>query len=493
MNLILIEPNIEGRISEPPLNISLLKAFVNQKTQHHAKIIDLTFHKKNWQKYIFDMILDFDVDLIGISCLSFNYYQAIEIAKFLKSKFDLPIIFGGIHVILMPEEVIQNECVDMVCIGEGEYVLKDLLDNVLTCDSVEGIWYKDNGKVIKNNKRELIQDLDSLPFPDWEDYDLKKYFKINGNHIGITCSRGCPYQCTFCASHAIERVTVGKWTRFRSVDNVLHEINYMIEKYSSKGLKYFKFHDSTFNANESFVFEFCEKYTNLGLNKKFLWTSGIRANLVTENMIRVMSNAGCYQILIGVESIDDYIRNIVYKKNISKKQIYDTIKWVKKYGIQLNIAIIIGSPYDTKEIMEENLKFAKSVNAEVQMWPVLMPLPGTEIKELCKKEGLIENTKFVSNEMFTKPMTKTKYMASNEIKAFAKKVRKYLVKKYFFDGLKMKNVRFLFDLVVFFVYYKQKYGLELDNAWRFTINKYNLEKHIKCKCIDRRCKNVQYK
>jgi hypothetical protein len=121
---------------------------------------------------------------------------------------------------------------------------------------------------------------------------------------------------------------------------------------------------------------------------------------------------------------------------------------------------------------------AKEIDAEATMFPLLMPLPATDIEKLCQKERLIEHKKGFcdSQSMFTNPIMKTKYATRKEIKRIIKKIRAYQIKKYFFDGIKKKGLVFIWDLIVFFLYYKPKYSLELDNAWKFTVNKYNIAK-----------------
>jgi radical SAM superfamily enzyme YgiQ (UPF0313 family) len=172
MKALLIEPNINLYALMPTMSLTHLKGFIKEKTRHEAKIIDLVFHKKDWKRHLIEEIRKEKPDLIGLSVLSFNYLEGLKIARFIKNNFDIKIIFGGVHVILSPENVIQNNEVDIVCTGEGEGVLEELLDNDLNCTGVRGIWYKAGGQIIKNKNRRLIENLDDLAFPDFNDFDL---------------------------------------------------------------------------------------------------------------------------------------------------------------------------------------------------------------------------------------------------------------------------------------------------------------------------------
>ena len=302
MKVLLIEPNIEGEILIPTMSLAVLKSFINEKTKHKARIVDLTFHRKNWRDYLSERIEAEKPDLIGISILSFNYSQALDIASFVKKNYNIKIMFGGVHTILMPEEVIKNEQVDIVCICEGEYTIKDLLDNRLDSKGIEGIWYKKDGKIIKNKTRRLAENLDELPFPDWDDFELEKYFLINNRHLPIMAARGCPYNCTYCSNHALRKKLEGKYVRSRSVDNVMQEVGLRIKQYRSKGLRYLFFYDDTFILDRNYILEFCRKYKEKGYDKALKWNVNVRANLVTEEIIKAMKDAGCWNMFVGIES-----------------------------------------------------------------------------------------------------------------------------------------------------------------------------------------------
>ena len=155
MKILLIEPDIKTYALMPTVSLSMLKGFINEKTKHEAKIADLVFHNNDWKKYLVKRIRMEKPDIIGISVLSFNYPEALRISRFIKNNFKTKIIFGGVHVILSPQKVIENEEVDIICTGEGEDTLKELLNNNLNCKDIKGIWYKKNGKIYKNKNRRL--------------------------------------------------------------------------------------------------------------------------------------------------------------------------------------------------------------------------------------------------------------------------------------------------------------------------------------------------
>ncbi|MCK5030409.1 MAG: radical SAM protein [Thermoplasmatales archaeon] len=474
MKILLIVPNIKSYDVMPCLSVATLKGYINKATKHKAKVVDLVYHRMVWKKHLSELINEENPDLIGISVLSFNYPEALQIARFIKNNFDKKIIFGGVHVILAPEEVIQNDEIDIVCLGEGEQVLKELLDNSLDCKDVKGIWYKRNGKIVKNEKLKLIEDLDSFPFPDFDDFNVERYFIVNHNHFPIMGSRGCPYSCTFCGNHALKKNLVGKYVRFRSVDNILEEVEQRIKQFYDRGFRYFYFFDDTFILYKDFVFEFCKKYKKKGFHKKVKWTANVRANLVTDDVIKAMKDAGCYEVRMGVESGNDYIRNTVYNRNMSKEQLLNSFKIIKKHGLGLRLDFILGAPFETVEMMEESLELAKQSGGDRIFFAKLYPFPGTEIKKICENEHTIDGIDFDNIGM--PPVDKTSFISSKQLKKFSKKINQWQGQRYINKGFELNGLGFIWDIFLFLFYYKRKYDLEYNQIFRWNVQRYKLIK-----------------
>ncbi len=471
MKVLFIEPNFHSFALLPPISLTVLKGYINTKTTHYAKILDLVFQKYDWQQYILDKIRSEKPDLVGLSVLSFNYNEALIIARFIKKHFPIKIIFGGIHVILSPEEVINQPEVDIICVGEGEVVLKELLDNKLDCVDIAGIWYKKNGELIKNAPRKLIKNLDSFSFPDFDDFDMQKYFFINNNHLPIMASRGCPYSCSYCSNHALRKTLKGTYVRFRSVDNVMEEIDLRMKQYYGKGLKHFYFFDDTFVLDKKFVTEFCKRYREKGYYMLVDWNVNIRANLLDNELIRMMKDAGCYQVRMGVETGNEYIRNNVYNRDMTNNQIYNAIEIIHKNKVQLRLYFMIGAPYETIEMMNESLMLAKRSNADEIFFGLLYPLPGTEIRTICEREQLCN-----AYEDGNRPVNQTKFTSNFQLRRFMKKVQRWQIKMYIVDGLKLRGMFFFLDCLFFLIYYKHKYDFELNQLFRWNVQRYKLKR-----------------
>ena len=474
MKVLFIEPPSSTSISMlPPISLPVLKGFIKNKTTHEAKILDLVFHGEDWQVRVLEEIKKERPNLIGFSMLSFNYQPILEIARFIKQHTTIPIIAGGVHAILSPEEVIWNHEIDIVCIGEGEYVLKELLDHSLDCSGVEGIWYKKKGKIIKNNPRQLLTNLDLLAFPDFDDFDIQKCLFIYNNHLSIMASRGCPYSCSYCNNHALRRTLKGTYVRFRSVEHVIEEIDVRIKQYYDKGFRYFYFFDDTFILNKDYVMEFCRQFKERGFHKLLRWNVNIRANLVTNELMRTLKDAGCYQVRMGVESGNQYIRNTVYNRGMTDQEIYDAVDCIKKNNLQLRVYFMVGAPQETVEMMQESLQMAETLDADEVFFGVLYPLPGTDILKVCENEHVLEVRNGSSYEVAS--VKKTKFASAAQLRRFLRQVTHWQMRHYIQDGLKLRGPLFIVDCLRFLLSYKKQYHFEMDQLFRWNVQRYKLK------------------
>lgn len=474
MKVLLIEPPSSTSISMlPPITLPILKGFMKNKTKHDAKILDLVFHKHDWQHLVLKEIQKEKPDLIGFSMLSFNYRLILSIADFIKQHSNAPIIAGGIHVILSPDQVILNHEIDIICTGEGEYVLKDLLDNSLDCSTVNGIWYKKNGKIIKNIPRQLITNLDKFAFPDFDDFDMKKCLFIYHNHLPIMASRGCPYSCSYCNNHALRRMLQGTYVRFRSVENVIEEIDARIKQYYDIGFRYFYFFDDTFILHKDYVLAFCKQFKERGYHKLIRWSVNIRANLVTSELLRTMKDAGCYQVRMGVETGNQFIRNTIYNRGMTNQEIFKAVDIIKKNNLQLRLYFMVGAPQETIAMMQESLEMANSLHADETFFALLYPLPGTDILRICKNEHVLEE-KHSKSPFEIVPIQKTKFASPRQLQHFLTQVKRWQMKRYIKEGMQLRGFLFFIECIRFICLYKRRYHFERDQLFRWNVEHYKL-------------------
>ena len=312
-------------------------------------------------------------DVIGISASTSSYKAALNIARLSKKlNSNIKIVFGGIHPTVLPEEVLQTKYVDIVVRGEGEFTFLEVIKALENGKSIRGIlgtsFIADDGSVVNNPDRELIADLDVLPFP--ARHLILNAGGINKHSYGrIMTSRGCPFGCTFCASNKIW----GRKVRFRSVKNVVDEIKEVKGKF---GVTFFCIDDDTFTINPKYVEELCDKLIeeNVGIS----WWCETRTEGITESLVRKMKKAGCTTVAIGVESGDDTILKKI-NKQLNKKTVLRTASLFKKYGILVDAFFMFGFPWETKRELDNTIEFMKEINPNYAWLAIVIPYPGTKL------------------------------------------------------------------------------------------------------------------
>ena len=330
------------------------------------------------------VISEYCPDVVGISSKSQNFSSACIVAKLAKIvDKNVIIAVGGPHCSMMGASVLANPDIDICVKGEGEETIVDLLQTIeqgKDLNAVNGIAYKEAGKIFENSPRTLIHDLDSLRFPH-EDAEeiLRDYDKYHIEAFQyIFATRGCPYSCSFCGS----KYVWGQKVRFRSPANVVAEM----EGLRKKGLKRIHFDDDTFGVNNAYINDLCENIIKHCHGTK--WSCEIHVKLVNERNIALMKKAGCYLIKLGVESGNNVMLRKV-RKNITIEEAFVAAKLIKKYGIWLEIFFIIGFPDDTEETVYDTFTAMKKIACDEISYSIFTPYPGTELFDYCKESGLI--------------------------------------------------------------------------------------------------------
>ncbi|NVM30983.1 MAG: B12-binding domain-containing radical SAM protein [Candidatus Helarchaeota archaeon] len=480
MKIALIFPNLRGEFS-PTLGLTYLATALAQ--YHRVSIMDFTFHKKWWKKFLQTQMRIFKPDIIGVSCFTFNFYDGLRIAQEVKKDHpDISIIFGGIHPTLMPIETLKYDEIDAVCIGEGEITFPEYLNNIekgISLKGVEGIWYKENGQIIKNKIRPLIEDLDSIPFPNWRFWNMDLYLKVppHNNVIDMLGSRGCPYNCTYCSNHALRQILPGKYLRFRSAENIIEEIKQLKERYWRKGFRHIYFWDENFILDKRIFNRFCQLYKEEGLHKEIIWTVNMRADLITDDWAEKAKKAGCYQVRLGVETGSDYIRNVIYNKKITNEQIKKSTHILKKNDIMMRFNIMLGGPCETIETMKSSVRLVDELQPEIMFFAIFQPLPKTEILNTIKKiRGFVLEDQWKDNpDFWSKSLVKQPHLSQRFLENFTRKTLLKYVWKFFWLGLRMRQLKFLKDLIVFFTKIKPKHHILTIYASYHTIRNYQNE------------------
>ncbi|GFK94171.1 2-hydroxyethylphosphonate methyltransferase [Fundidesulfovibrio magnetotacticus] len=300
-------------------------------------------------------------------------------------------LFGGPHPTFFPE-LVHEPGVDMICRGEGEEALLELVERMEAgrdWRDVANFWFKDEAGVIQNPCRPLTADLDELPFPDRRIY--KHIPNVIGNIEFVMASRGCPFDCSYCFNHQLRELYGKNLMRVRSVDNVIAELASI--RYYNKNINFFFFIDDLFPVKTEWLREFKQKYLEL-INVPF--GVNCRANLVKDENVRLLKEAGCHSITMAIESGNDATRNDILCRAMSREAIVQAAATVKRHGIFLLTQNILGNPVpDSYRDACDSLDLNVEVQADFAWSSLLNPYYGTKIWQYCLDKGYVdESVKF---------------------------------------------------------------------------------------------------
>jgi radical SAM superfamily enzyme YgiQ (UPF0313 family) len=334
-----------------------------------------------WKK-IRKNIKKFFPDIIGINISTCAYDSALNIAKIAKEVDEnVKVIVGGYHPTALPTETIKEPYFDVVVRGEGEITMLELvkaLQHGYKLKNVRGITYLSNGKIVHTPQRNLVENLDSLPFPARDLLiDRKEVLPVAlGSLMG---SRGCSFACNFCSS----RMMWGTRVRFRSPENIVDEIEEVCNTY---GIREFTFCDDTFTLNRKWAIRICKLIRSRKLD--ILWYSHTRLDTVNREVLREMKLAGCDRIGVGVESGNQEILNAM-GRNITLNEMRKGIKKIREMRFILSVYAMLGYPGETVKTIMDTEKFLKEINPDIFFLYIATPYPGTKLYELAKKENLL--------------------------------------------------------------------------------------------------------
>ncbi|GAB60813.1 MAG: B12-binding domain-containing radical SAM protein [Candidatus Jettenia sp.] len=386
IDILLIYPPYLSKHKSPPLGLAYLAAFVEQQG-YKVKILDMNPLGLTLSD-IEDSIKKNKPEIIGISFMTNQFGNALKVAQTCKSIYPkIPIILGGNHVSALPEEAMEYDFVDFVILREGEITFRQLVEaldkGIENWEKIDGLVFKRDGNIIKNRDRALIEDLDILPFPKWDDFPINAYSeKILGVSeelpvFSVFTSRGCPGKCAFCSSHT----AFTRRFRKRSAENIFSELQFLEEKF---GARYFNFIDDTLTIDKKRVDELCDLIINT--NKQYRWIANARVNTVDKEVLKKMYMAGCRNICFGVESGDPEVRKNV-GKGIAGEQIKNAHIWAKDAGLIVSSFFMVGNLGETWESIEKTIALARELHSDYPTCAIATPFPDTRFMEEAEKNG----------------------------------------------------------------------------------------------------------
>lgn len=335
-------------------------------------------------------------DIVGFTSDTLVYNKTIRKAKQLRKKTQTPFILGGVHVTALPESL--DPVFDLGVIGEGEITLVELLEifkqhrrfSKKDLKKVKGIVFFDKRKLVQTGRRDLIKDIDKLPYPardlaPMEGYYLKDQLNLFGvkRLATLMTSRGCPYHCVFCGSPV-------QWggVRFHSPEYVVDEMKVLLDKYNIDGIMFW---DDLFIVPEARVEKMAQLIKKEGLDKKITFFGYARANLINEKICRILSNINVKRLILGLESGSERILAYLKQHSVTVADNRRAVRLCRQYGITTSSGFITGTPEETVGDLKKTYEFMKKYPLDNTQIYILTPYPGTAIWQIAEKEGLVSS------------------------------------------------------------------------------------------------------
>ncbi len=391
MRIQIVNPNLSGDVSILDIGQTYLTTFINERTKHDASTMDFTFRRKEWQKYLRRCLDRFEPDVLGISATSlYMRYITDIIAEAKQYRPDLKVIMGGWHCSLLPDDAIDRPNVEAIVLGDGEHTCEEYLDALeekRPLDEIKGLWFRRDGDVVQNERRGFIENVDTLPIPDYDVWeDIEKYVFYN-QMIYMMGNRGCPYACSYCSEVSLRRAIPGKGLRKRSAKPLAHEIAHHYSKYKDAGMRIAHFFDPVFSFNYKWTEEFCKEYIKIGMHEKVPFSCFGAGHSLDEKRVNVLADAGCAIIRLGIEAGNEEIRQKVYRKKVTNEKLHRIIGLCHDRGISITGYNMIGGPGEDFGTLMDTFNLVKEAKVDRPIFFTYRPLPATDGAKMVAELG----------------------------------------------------------------------------------------------------------
>ena len=404
-------PGSELPAGNLPIGLMYLAA-VLQKANHKVEILDAfmvdSVFQRNGNETTVGMRLEKisqelnerKPDIVGISGpFTCQIGNTVKIANLVKEvNHNILTVTGGPHVTLMPEAFLQEaKDVDIVVRGEGEYTMLEIVqafEDKKHLNKVMGIAYRQDGKIILSPPRPHIENLDALPYPAYDLVDMEHYLisknigyrSFQDRAISMITSRGCPFNCCFCAVH----LHMGRNFRAHSAEYVLNHIQFVVNKFNVKNIF---FEDDNLTLDIKRFKAICNGIISRKIKISWETPNGVRADCLNMELLKKMKQSGCKSVFVGVESGDQQILDKVICKSLDLSRVVEFAKDAKEIGLKTGAFYIIGFPGETKENMQKTVDFALRLKRDYDVGMhlfVATPSYGTRLYEECMTKGYFQ-------------------------------------------------------------------------------------------------------
>lgn len=408
----------------PALGLATIAATARERG-HTVKILDLSYKPYDYL-VVKASIEEMQADIVGVTATTPLMNQVRDISVLVKdiekdSGRRILVVAGGPHVTALPEESLRESMLDAVFIGEADYSFADYCD-ALTPENIQGLYYRKNDEIISTGWRPLIDNLDELPMPAWDLYNPSDYKGIVSHLLAkrtpITVaefSRGCVFECDFCAS----KITLGKGYRKKSPQRCAAEV----QKIAEVGFREFWLADDIFTSDQKWAISVCNAIKNVNADVLWTCTNGIRVESADDQVFNALKEAGCYRVSFGFESGNDQILKAFGKGGkASIEQGRKAVMLARRAGLDTAGTFLLGLAEDTESTMNDTINYAKELPLDMLKFGVTIAFPGTLMFDRYAKKGLIRSYDWDEYFAFTdKNLFNHEHLSYDVIKKYMQK------------------------------------------------------------------------
>jgi len=359
-------------------------------------------------KQLISEIVSYQPDLLAFSCTTGTESWCLQVASRVREQISVKVILGGPHPTFFPE-IINEEPVDIICIGEGDQAIVEIADMLQRGEystDIANCWFRIKNEIIKNPPRPLIKNLDSLQFPDRDLY-RRKYSFLRSGTLSIFTGRGCPFDCSYCFNKALKDLYKGKgaYVRKRSVDSVIDEIKRFR---LNNEIRTVYFYDDTFFVNRNWLAEFAAKYKQQ-VNIPYICL--LRVEQIDEASVALLKDSNCCRVFFGIESGSEELRFKILNRHITDSQIIDAARLFKRYAIPFRTYNMVGLPGETLEDAFKTVKLNIEIGTDYPWCSLFYPYPGTQLNSYADRNKLIDREDLLKGHVtfFKKSIIKSEH------------------------------------------------------------------------------------
>lgn len=376
------------------------------------------FKEAHYRDDFVKKVHEFKPDLIGVTCVEDTWPQGRELIEAVRD-YPAPVIVGGVFPTLSPDIVFSHPDVDMICQGEGEHAIIELATKLMKGEdysSIQNLWVKKDGKLIRNPLRPPIE-MDDVPFGDFDLFEPERFYRpMQGKVVRmapIETDRGCPYTCRFCEAPSLVgmyKQNTGKYYfRRKTWAKVREEIELYMKKYR---IEYVYFNAETFLAMSDKEFDqFVEIYRKIRLP---YWCQ-TRIETFTEKRLRGLEETNCNRISIGIEHGNENFRKQVVGKSFSNQQVIEVFKLLRQSSIPITVNNIIGFPDDTRDLIFDTIELNRQMEADSINAYYFMPYRGTGMYDLAVSKGYYKADQMETRSLMQGPVMNLPTITSEEL------------------------------------------------------------------------------